>query len=171
MNLPERESDPPLEVTLRDAINPDNDAEWSGQIVRTEGALDPNSLELFAIARISDPFALDRNGPVLRIGQPVSATIRGEELENVIAIPRSSVRSLNQIHLIDAETKKLSTRNIAPLWSDDKYVIVRDTTIRPGDLVATTMLVYAPEGAVVDIISDVESESLASQPTTGSATP
>lgn len=171
LNLPERESDPPLEVTLRDAINPDNDAEWSGQIVRTEGALDPNSLELFAIARISDPFALDRNGPVLRIGQPVSATIRGEELENVIAIPRSSVRSLNQIHLIDAETKKLSTRNIAPLWSDDKYVIVRDTTIRPGDFVATTMLVYAPEGAVVDIISDVESESLASQPTTGSATP
>ncbi|MGB1708015.1 MAG: hypothetical protein ACPHF4_09340, partial [Rubripirellula sp.] len=68
---------------------------------------------------------------------------------------------LNQIHLIDAETKKLSTRNIAPLWSDDKYVIVRDTTIRPGDLVATTMLVYAPEGAVVDIISEVESESLA----------
>lgn len=171
LNLPERESDPPLKVTLRDAINPDNETEWSGQIVRTEGALDPNSLELFAIARIPDPFGLDRDGPVLRIGQPVSATIRGENLEDVIAIPRASVRSLNQVHLIDAETKKLSTRNINPLWSDDKYVIVRDTTIRPGDFVATTMLVYAPEGAIVDIISEVETESLASQPAAGSPTP
>ncbi len=171
LNLPERESDPPLKVTLRDAINPDNDAEWSGQIVRTEGALDPNSLELFAIARIPDPFGLHRDGPVLRIGQPVSATIRGENLENVIAIPRASVRSLNQFHLIDAETKKLSTRNIDPLWSDDKYVIIRDTKIRAGDFVATTMLVYAPEGAVVDIISELETESLASQPATGSPTP
>jgi RND family efflux transporter MFP subunit len=171
LNLPERESDPPLDVTLRDAINPDNEAEWSGQIVRTEGALDPNSLELFAIARIPDPFGLHRDGPVLRIGQPVNATIRGENLKNVIAIPRPSVRSLNQVHLIDAETKKLSTRNIDPLWSDDKYVIVRDTNIRPGDFVATTMLVYAPEGAVVDIISEVETESLASQPAAGSPTP
>ena len=91
LNLPERESDPPLKVTLRDAIHPDNETEWSGQIVRTEGALDPNSLELFAIARIPDPFGLDRDGPVLRIGQPVSATIRGENLEDVIAIPRASV--------------------------------------------------------------------------------
>lgn len=171
LTLPERESDPPLDVKLRDAINPENDAEWSGQIVRTEGALDPNSLELFAIARIPDPFALHRDGPVLRIGQPVSATITGENLEDVIAIPRGSVRSLNQVHLIDATTKKLSTRNIVPLWSDDKNVIVRDANIQAGDLVATTMLVYAPEGAVVDIISEVEAESLASQPAAGSPTP
>lgn len=171
LNLPERESDPPLEVTLRDAINPDNDAEWNGQIVRTEGTLDPNSLELFAIARIPDPFGLHRDGPVLRIGQPVNATISGEKLENVIAIPRASVRSLDQVHLIDADTKKLSTRKIDPLWSDDQNVIIRDANIRHGDFVATTMLVYAPEGAVVDIISEFETESLASQPASGSPTP
>ncbi|MAI31620.1 MAG: efflux transporter periplasmic adaptor subunit [Planctomycetaceae bacterium TMED240] len=171
LSLPERESDQPLDVTFRDSINPDNEAEWSGQIVRTEGALDPNSLELFAIARIPDPFGLHRGGPALRIGQPVSATIRGEKLKDVVAIPRGSVRSLNQVHVIDSETKKLSTLNIDPLWSDDSYVIVRDTNIRPGDFVATTMLVYAPEGAIVDIISELETESLAGQPATGSPTP
>ena len=171
LSLPERESDRPLKVTLRDSINPDNEAEWSGQIVRTEGALDPNSLELFAIARIPDPFALHRDGPVLRIGQPVSATVRGEKLENVITIPRGAVRSLNQVHLIDAETKKLRSQKIDPLWSDENYVIVGDTNIRIGDYVATTMLVYAPEGAVVEIISEIETESLAGQPATGSPTP
>ena len=171
LNLPEREIDRPLDVTLHDSLNPDNGAQWSGQIVRTEGSLDPNSLELFAIARIPDPFALHRDGAVLRIGQPVSATVGGETLENVITIPRGSVRSLNQIHLIDAKTRKLSTRTISPLWSDENYVIVRDANLRPGDFVATTMLVYAPEGAVVDIISEFETKSLASQSATGSPTP
>ena len=33
------------------------------------------------------------------------------------------------------------------------------------------MLVYAPEGAIVDIISELETESLAGQPATGSPTP
>ena len=171
LSLPERETDRPLDVTLRDSINPDNEAEWRGQIVRTEGSLDPNSLELFAIARIPDPFALHRDGPVLRIGQPVSATVRGEKLDNVITIPRGAVRSLNQVHLIDAETKKLRSQKINPLWSDENHVIVRDTNIRPGDYVATTMLVYAPEGAVVDIISELETESLAGQPAAASPTP
>ena len=171
LNLPERESDQPLDVILRDSINPDNEAEWRGKIVRTEGALDPNSLELFAIARIPDPFALHRDGAVLRIGQPVSAVVRGENLENVISIPRGSVRSLNQIHLIDSKTNKLRTRTIDPLWSDEKYVIVRDTNIRAGDFIATTMLVYAPEGAVVEIIPDIETEALAGQPAGGDPTP
>lgn len=171
LRLPERESDPPLDVTLRDSINPNNEAEWSGQIVRTEGALDPNSLELFAIARIPDPFALHRDGSVLRIGQPVSATIRGGKLENVIAIPRDSVRSLNQVHLIDPATNKLRTQKLNPIWSDENYMIVRDKNINSGDYVATTMLVYAPEGAVVEIISDLETESLAGHPSVGDPTP
>ena len=171
LRLPERESDPPLDVTLRDSINPNNEAEWSGQIVRTEGALDPNSLELFAIARIPDPFALRRDGSVLRIGQPVSATIRGETLENVIAIPRDSVRSLNQVHLIDPATNKLRTRKLNPVWSDENHMIVRDQNINSGDYVATTMLVYAPEGAVVEIISDLETDSLAGHPPVGDPTP
>lgn len=171
LNLPERESDRPLDVTLRDSINPDNDSEWSAQIVRTEGALDPNSLELFAIARIPDPFALERDGPILRIGQPVTAFVRGERLQNVISIPRGSVRSLNQVHLIDPKTNKLRTREIDPLWSDEEYVIVRDHNIQPGDYVATTMLVYAPEGAIVEIIPELEAEALAGQPAGGDPTP
>ena len=171
LNLPERESDEPLDVKLRDAIDPDNEAQWHGQIVRTEGALDPNSLELFAIARIPDPFALHREGPVLRIGQPVSATVRGATLDNVITIPRDAVRSLNQVHLIDADTKKLRTQQIEPLWSDEQNVLVADTGISAGEYVATTMLVYAPEGAVVDIITDYEAESLAGQPASGEPTP
>ena len=55
LDLPELATDEPVDVTLRDAINPDNKTEWQAKIVRTEGTLDQNSLELFAIARIEGP--------------------------------------------------------------------------------------------------------------------
>jgi len=79
LTLPEGPEDPPVDVTLRDALNPD-DTVWKAQIVRTEGTLDQSSLELFAIARISDPFGRKSEHPPLRIGQPVVATILGQVL-------------------------------------------------------------------------------------------
>ncbi|MEM6469380.1 MAG: efflux RND transporter periplasmic adaptor subunit [Planctomycetota bacterium] len=171
LDLPELEGDEPVDVVLQDSINRDNDAVWKARIVRTEGRLDPNSLELFAIARIDDPFALKREGPVLRVGQPVVARIDGRKLRNVVAIPRDSVRQLDQVHLIDPNTKELRTRSIEPLWSDEKNVIVRSGDIRPGDLIATTMLVYAPEGSVVEIIPSIDAETLAGKPAEGDPTP
>jgi hypothetical protein len=45
---------------------------------------------------------------------------------------------------------------IQPVWSDEEYVIVRDPLIHDGALLATTQLVYAPEGAEVEIIPDDE---------------
>ena len=81
LKLPEREGDAPVEVELRDAIDTSSSTTWQAQIVRTEGTLDADSLELFAIARIDDPFSLHSDHAVLRIGQPVVATIRGETLK------------------------------------------------------------------------------------------
>jgi len=50
LTLPEGPEDPPIDVKLRDALNHDETA-WTAKIIRTEGALDENSLDLFAIAR------------------------------------------------------------------------------------------------------------------------
>ena len=63
VKLPEMEGDPPVEVELRDAINDSSDSVWQAKIVRTEGVLDAGSLELFAIARVDDPFALRLQTP------------------------------------------------------------------------------------------------------------
>lgn len=49
------------------------DTVWQAKIVRTKGALDENALELFAVARVDDPFGLASGHPPLRIGQPVTA--------------------------------------------------------------------------------------------------
>jgi multidrug efflux pump subunit AcrA (membrane-fusion protein) len=152
LELPELSGDELVDVELRDAIDENSEIAWAAKIVRTEGMLDPDSLEVFAIAVIDDPFGLHSQHPVLRMGQPVTAAIRGKVLDDVIKVPRAAVSQLNQVFLVDKEQLTLSQRTIQPLWSDDEYMIIRDPTIQHGDLLATTNLVYAPEGSPVEII-------------------
>lgn len=156
LELPEFADDAPVDVELRDAINQDNKTVWNAQIVRTEGALDQDSLELFAIARIIDPFGRKSNHPPLRIGQPVVGTIAGNELNDVVAFPRGAVRQLDQVYFVDETELTLSSKTISPVWEDEDYIIVKDPLIEDGQLLSTTRIVYAPDGAKVEIIPDID---------------
>jgi RND family efflux transporter MFP subunit len=156
LDLPELPDDAPVEVELRDAISTASETVWKANIVRTEGALDKDSLELFAIARVDDPFGRKSGHPPLRIGQPVVGSIAGKELDNVIALPRGAVRQLDQVFLVDKTELTLIARTIVPIWSDADHVIVRDPLIEDGAWLSTTRLVYAPNGAKVEIIPDLE---------------
>lgn len=159
LKLPEMNADQAVQVELRDAVDDSSPNRWTAKIVRTEGMLDPDSLELFAIAVVEDPFGLQSQQPALRMGQPVLATVRGNVLDDVIKLPRAAVSQFNQVILVNREDLTLSRRTIEPLWSDDQYMIVRDPTIRDGDLLATTQLVYAPEGSAVEIIPDPDTDA------------
>jgi hypothetical protein len=153
LTLPEGPEDPPVDVELRDALNHDETV-WTAKIIRTEGTLDENSLELFAIARVSDPFGRESERPPLRIGQPVIAFIPGHVLKDVIAVPRIAVRQLDRIILLDPNELTIESHRIEAIWSDEEYVIVRDLPIADGSLVATTHLIYAPDGSKVEILPD-----------------
>jgi hypothetical protein len=154
LSLPELTDDPPVDVELWDAINTDSETIWQAQIVRTEGTLDENSFEVFAIARIDDPFGLKSNQPPLRVGQPVLGSIAGRTLSNVVAIPRTSIRQLDQVYLIDKDSLTISSKTITPIWSDEEVVLIRDPNVADGTLVSTTRIVFAPDGAKVQIIPD-----------------
>ena len=158
LELPELQSDPSLDVELRDAIDPANPTVWKAKIVRTEGVLDENSLDLFAIARIEDPFGRKSGAPPLRIGQPVVGAITGRVLHDVVAIPRGAVRQLDKVFLIEQPGMLLAAKTIQPVWSDEAHVVVDDASITDGALVSTTHLVFAPDKAKVEIISDPPSE-------------
>lgn len=154
LTLPEFADDPPVEVELRDAINKASEAVWKAKIVRTEGVLDENSRDLFAIARINDPFGRSSDYPPLRIGQPVVASIEGIVLHDVIALPRGAVRQLDKVVLVDQQEQTLLPITIESLWSDAEHVIVNRSEIPAGMWLATTPMVYTPEGAKVEIIPE-----------------
>jgi multidrug efflux pump subunit AcrA (membrane-fusion protein) len=142
LDLPELADDPPVEVELRNAITETSDTVWKAKIVRTEGVLDANFRELFAIARVDDPFGRKSGHPPLRIEQPVVARIVGQVLTDVVALPRVAVRQLDQVNLVDKTTLTLIPKTIDPIWSDEDDIIVRDPDIQPGMLLSTTHLVY-----------------------------
>jgi len=159
VELPEYADDPPVEVMLRDAINKSADGAWNARIVRTEGVLDENSRDLFAIARIDNPFGQGNDSTPLRIGQPVVASIEGIVLHNVIALQRGAVRELDRIILVDRTDQTLLPLTVDAIWSDAKHVIVESSAIPKDKWLATTHLVFAPAGTKVEILPDAFSTS------------
>ena len=155
LKLPEQATDEPVAVELRDAINKDSKNIWTAKIVRTEGTLDTNSLELFAIARIDDPFGRTSGMPPLRIGQPVTAAVEGTVMKDVVAVPRIAVRQLDQVYFIDKDKLTLLGKTLDPIWTDEEHLIIRDPDVKDGQWLATTRIVYAPDGATVEIIEDI----------------
>lgn len=154
LTLPEFDDDAPVGVELRDAINKTSQSSWQAKIVRTEGVLDIDSRDLFAIARIDDPFGRSSDHPPLRIGQPVVASIEGVTLHDVVALPRAAVRQLNKVILVNRDELTLLPVTVTALWSNAKHVIVASSDIPDDVLLATTPMVFTPEGAKVDIIPD-----------------
>ncbi len=156
LELPEFAEDPPLTVQLRDGLRESNNSVWTGKIVRTEGVLDEDSRDLFAIARVDDPFGRKSAKPPLRIGQPVVASIEGKVLRDVIALPRVAVRQLDQVVLVDQKEQTLLPLTVTALWSDAENVIVSSSAIPEGMWLATTPMPFTPKGAKIEIIPPAE---------------
>ena len=154
LTLPEDTDDPPLSVTLQDGLDEDSTTTWDASILRTEGALDASTLELFAIARIEDPYGLKSEKTPLRVGQPVTAAIPGKMLEDVFVIPREAVSRLSRIRVVNPETMKLETAYIRPLHSDDDHIVFKSSSLEDGTLLVLTRLVYAPDGGNIVVVED-----------------
>lgn len=152
VKLPNNPDDPPVPVKLTDVLTEDSTLSWNGFIVRTEGTLDDRSRKLFVIARVDDPFGLQKkvDGP-LRIGQPVRATLDGALIPSVFVIPRKTLRRPNEILLINPEDSTLLRQKITPIWSDKENLIVTED-LQEGWHLVTNRLASAPNGARVKIV-------------------
>jgi RND family efflux transporter MFP subunit len=151
ITLPSQAGDPEVPVTLTDALGSSKSEQWQARIVRTEGAIDASSRELFAIARIDDPFGLVSGKPPLRIGQPVRASIRGNVLQQVFVLPRQALRGVNRIYLVARDQPAIQRTEIEPIWTTADVLVVRDG-LEAGQWLSTTRLPYAPDGAPVEVV-------------------
>lgn len=159
IRLPITESDPPVPVLLTDASGVEPDASWPAEIIRTEGTLDEATRELFAIARVKDPFARKSHGPALRIGQPLRASIQGIILTKVFVLPRKALRGVNRVYMVEQQPPVLARRDITTLWSNASEMVVK-TGFQTGEKISISPLTYAVDGAKVEIVpSPLESAS------------
>lgn len=124
--------------------------EWTGKIVRTEGAIDPDSRQLFAIAQIDNPYQSSQTP--LRIGQYVKADVSGKVLQDVIVIPRSALREDREVLLVD-ELNTLQKRTVQVLWKDAEVAVIGEG-LEDGDVISLTSLGTVTNGSQVKATID-----------------
>lgn len=127
--------------------------QWTGRIVRAEGAFDVHSRQLFFVAQVDDPYLKQDDGrPPLKVGSFVQARIEGEILENSIVIPRELYRK-NEYVVVIEDDGTLRRKSIEIEWSDEENLVI-SSGLSPGDRVCLTHLSFPSEGMKVAVVSE-----------------
>lgn len=118
---------------------------WEGRIARTEGAIDPLTRQISAIAVVDDPYgAGSDDGVPLAIGLYVDAVIEGKPYDNAIVLPRTALYGRDTVYVI-AEDDLLEKRTV-DVVAAGKDTITIASGVAAGERVATSPLRGADEG-------------------------
>ena len=135
------------EVSFSSELTPDKS--WRGRVVRTESAIDTASQQLYVVAQIDDPYGLNENeSGALKIGQYVTAKIKGKLLNNAVVIPNSAIYQGSYVYVV--EEGILKRREVSTLWHNEyDAVIARGLTF--NDQLVTTALGQISSGTPVSV--------------------
>jgi RND family efflux transporter MFP subunit len=119
--------------------------EWEGRIVRTEGEIDAMSRMVHAVAQVTNPYGRgkDPDRPPLAAGLFVEAEIEGNQVEDVVLLPRSALRENSRVLVVDSEDR-LRFRDIDLLRATREEIVVQ------GGLQAGERVCLSPLEAVTD---------------------
>jgi RND family efflux transporter MFP subunit len=141
--------------------------EWEGRIVRTEGAIDTKSRQLFAVAQVDDPYGRHGDRPPLKVGQFVQARIQGRHLDNAFVIPRGAVRGDSEVFVVD-DADRLRRRKLDIAWRDAEHVVVIEG-LAPNERISLTPLPFAADGVQVRIAGAPSDDAGARQARVGAS--
>lgn len=126
------------------------DDAWEASIVRTEGAIDDNARQLHVLAEISDPFQADgEHRAPLKIGQYVTARIRGRRLTDVIIIPAKTIYQGSYVYLV--EDGLLQRKDVDVAWSNSEDALI-SAGLNAGDTLIVTALGQVTSGTRVSVV-------------------
>ena len=125
--------------------------EWSGEIVRVDGAIDDETRLIYATAEVRDPYGLAVNqGMPMAVGMFVTAEIAGVEERAAFVMPRLALRNDDKVYVIN-EDNELEIRSVDVLSTSEERVLVV-SGVRAGDRVVTSPVPNAVEGMAVEPI-------------------
>lgn len=125
---------------------------WEGQIVRTEGELDPQTRMINVIAQVDAPYRQTGNRPPLAVGLFVEAEIVGHQVDNIFVLPRSALQQNEQIYVV-GDDNRLQFRDITILRSVAEEIYISDG-IRPGELICLSPVNNAIPGMLVQPVTE-----------------
>ncbi len=116
----------------------DHQQSWQGKVVRTEGAIDENTHQLYVIAQINDPYGeSEKHTLPLKIGQYLEATIEGKRLADAIVIPEKVVYQERYVYLYKSGAVYQQPIKIA--WRHKGQLVIAKG-LAAGDELVTTLL-------------------------------
>ncbi|NWG71035.1 MAG: efflux RND transporter periplasmic adaptor subunit [Parvularculaceae bacterium] len=123
--------------------------QWRGRIARTEGAIDPSTRQIAAIAVVDDPYGAGAaaDGTPLAVGLFVDAKIAGKVFDGAFVIPRSALYGRDTVYVI-GPGDVLEKRSIV-IASAERDRIVVSSGLKAGDRVVTSPLRGADAGSRV----------------------
>jgi RND family efflux transporter MFP subunit len=147
-----RQSDSDANVTLSATVG-GVDRQWTGTLVRSEGVLDTGSRVIYAIVEVNDPYALSDSSKVpLRFGQFVEAEITSRKNENLIVLPRSTLRLDNTILTVN-DDREIEIKKVDVARTTAEHVYLAGG-IDNGTLVVTSAVPNPFNGMKVRLPSD-----------------
>lgn len=139
---------------------------WTGSIVRTEAAIDPQTRFTHVIAEVRNPYGRVPEQPErhpLRVGLFVQAVIKGKTLNNVVIFPRHALHGKNTVWVAE-NGNTLRKRSIQIAAIQEKNVVASDG-LKDGELIVTSPLEFVTEGMPIQL-----AERQSSATTTDAAT-
>jgi len=129
--------------------------EWLGEVVRTEGELDPRTRMVNVIASVPTPYDQMNGKPPLSVGLFVEAEIMGARFDDIVVLPRSALRANQSVYIIDAENR-LRFREVEILRIAEDEVFINGG-LNPGDKVCLSPLSTPVEGMRVRLSENPQS--------------
>ena len=132
--------------------------EWQGRIVRTDSRFDAATRVLYAYAEVRDPFGAGAsNGTPLAPGIYVNAAIDGQQLKNVIVIPRTALRGDDKVYLAVNETLEIKTVSVV---SSDRQRAILQSGLSIGDAVITSPIRGVADGMKIQLVKPGETAAI-----------
>lgn len=123
--------------------------QWFGKVVRTEGAFDQNSQQLFVVAHIDDPYGINNDSVIpIKIGQYVSAQIIGKPLQQVLIIPNKAIYQGSYVYLV--KNNALLRQAVEIAWQNDEFALIK-SGLSAGEKLVLTPLGQVTSGTIVEI--------------------
>ena len=129
--------------------------EREGRVERLLGDLSPTGNMARLIVSVADPFDLER--PIeerrlpLLLGSYVSVDLSGDQVRDVVEIPRTAVHDGHRLYVAIDGT--LSVREIIVAWRSDTSVFVSEGIV-PGERYIVSPMPVAVEGMTIRVAGD-----------------
>lgn len=154
IDLPERDMPvqaPSLRVTIENSLGPDSQY-WHAKVVRTAGAIDEKSQQLYVTAQILKETggANSESRRPLKIGQFVNARIEGRTIDNAMVIPNSAIYQGSYLYLVSDGL--LQRKEIKIAWQNGDEALISNG-LKGGDQLVLTPLGQVSSGTRVKMVN------------------